>query len=110
MAAEEPVEFTRGSLGAADTRGLSLVERHVHRSSVIDTKTGQSANDPIRTSYGGSVGMAQTRTVAAIEQRIADWTQLPPQLQEPMQVRCLCCCVCVVVAPRRHQSGAAAPF
>ena len=38
--AAEPVEFTRGSLGAADTRGLSLVERHAEaRARALEEQT-----------------------------------------------------------------------
>ena len=38
--AAEPVEFTRGSLGAADTRGLSLVERHAEaRARALEEET-----------------------------------------------------------------------
>ena len=40
MTAEEPVEFTRGSLSAADTRGLSLVERHAEaRARALEEET-----------------------------------------------------------------------
>lgn len=40
MADTEPVEFTRGSLGAADTRGLSLVERHAEaRARALEEET-----------------------------------------------------------------------
>jgi len=65
---------------------VSLVEHAVHRSSVIDTKTGNSMLDPIRTSYGGAITRGQDATVAAIEQRIAEWTRLPPDYGEPIQV------------------------
>lgn len=65
---------------------VKLVEKTVSRSHVVDVKTGHSKMDPIRTSWGGSIERGQTPVISAIEQRIAEWTHLPPDHGEPIQV------------------------
>lgn len=56
MAAEEPVEFTRGSVGAADTRGLSLVERHAEaRARALEDETLAR----LRAIFGGGSSSSQ---------------------------------------------------
>eukprot|EP00775_Hariotina_reticulata_P009877 gene9877-10035_t len=65
---------------------LNLTEKLVARSAVVDTKTGQSKLDPIRTSYGAAITRGQTPVIAAVEARIAEWTRLPADHGEPIQV------------------------
>eukprot|EP00877_Chromochloris_zofingiensis_P004451 jgi/Chrzof1/14006/Cz08g20270.t1 len=65
---------------------VKLVEDRVARSSVVDTETGHHKLDPIRTSYGSSIGRGQDAVIAAIETRMAEWTRLPPSHGEPIQV------------------------
>eukprot|EP00879_Flechtneria_rotunda_P020970 GHRR01022081.1.p1 GENE.GHRR01022081.1~~GHRR01022081.1.p1 ORF type:complete len:266 (+),score=34.09 GHRR01022081.1:206-1003(+) len=63
-----------------------LVEHQVARSFVVDTKTGHSKLDPIRTSHGAAIMRGQTPIIASVEARIAEWTKLPPDHGEPIQV------------------------
>ncbi|KAJ9508078.1 hypothetical protein QJQ45_021435 [Haematococcus lacustris] len=58
----------------------------VSRSMVVDAKTGSSKLDDIRTSYGAAFGRGEDVVIAEIEARIAEWTHLPPELGEPIQV------------------------
>lgn len=53
---------------------------------VVDAKTGSSKLDDIRTSYGAAFGRGEDVVIAEIEARIAEWTHLPPELGEPIQV------------------------
>lgn len=65
---------------------VDLVEKEVKPSRVVDTKTGQHMLDSIRTSYGGAIMRGQDAVVASIEARIAEWTRLPADHGEPIQV------------------------
>uniref|UniRef100_A0A383WBS8 Fe2OG dioxygenase domain-containing protein n=1 Tax=Tetradesmus obliquus TaxID=3088 RepID=A0A383WBS8_TETOB len=65
---------------------VAAVEKLVHRSQVIDTKTGKHTLDNIRTSYGAPLHRGQDPVIAAIEARIAEWTRLPADHGEPIQV------------------------
>ncbi|KAF6253134.1 hypothetical protein COO60DRAFT_1643423 [Scenedesmus sp. NREL 46B-D3] len=65
---------------------VGAVEKLVRRSQVIDTKTGQHTMDSIRTSYGAPLRRGQDSVVAAVEARIAEWTRLPADHGEPIQV------------------------
>lgn len=58
----------------------------IARSLVVDSKTGASKLDSIRTSYGSSFGRGEDPVIAEVEERIAEWTHLPPENGEPMQV------------------------
>ncbi|PNW77989.1 hypothetical protein CHLRE_10g459900v5 [Chlamydomonas reinhardtii] len=60
--------------------------KRVSRSLVVDSKTGQSKLDDIRTSYGAAFGRGEDPVIAAVEERIAEWTHLPPEYGEPMQI------------------------
>uniref|UniRef100_A0A7R9Z064 Fe2OG dioxygenase domain-containing protein n=1 Tax=Chlamydomonas euryale TaxID=1486919 RepID=A0A7R9Z064_9CHLO len=55
-------------------------------STVVDSKTGLPKLDPVRTSSGSSFARGANRVVAGVEQRIAEWTHLPPEHGEPLQV------------------------
>ncbi|KAF8069685.1 P4H3 [Scenedesmus sp. PABB004] len=65
---------------------VGLVESAVKRSEVVDTKTGRHTHDQIRTSYGASIMRGQDTVIASIEARIAEWTRLPADHGEPIQV------------------------
>ncbi|KAG2449396.1 hypothetical protein HYH02_005546 [Chlamydomonas schloesseri] len=60
--------------------------KRVSRSLVVDSKTGQSKLDDIRTSYGAAFGRGEDPVIAEIEERIAEWTHVPPDHGEPMQI------------------------
>lgn len=55
------------------------------RSTVVG-EGGKSVEDQIRTSYGTFIRRLQDDVMAAVEQRLADWTQLPAVHQEDLQV------------------------
>ncbi|KAG2496026.1 hypothetical protein HYH03_005948 [Edaphochlamys debaryana] len=63
---------------------IDLATSRLSRSQVVGP--ANDTIDPIRTSYSASIGYRETKTVAAIEARIARWTHLPEQHQEPMEV------------------------
>ncbi|GBF94788.1 prolyl 4-hydroxylase-like [Raphidocelis subcapitata] len=65
---------------------VKLVEKKVTRSHVVDVKTGVNKMDEIRTSWGGAIDRGVDPVISAIENRIAEWTHLPPENQEPIQV------------------------
>ncbi|GIL89928.1 hypothetical protein Vretimale_17939 [Volvox reticuliferus] len=65
---------------------VMLGTQRVSRSLVVDSKTGQSKLDDIRTSYGAAFGRGEDPIIAEIEERIAEWTHLPPEHGEPMQI------------------------
>lgn len=51
-----------------------------------------SAVDQIRTSYGAFIPRLRDPTIFRIEQKLANWTQLPIVYQEDIQVRCCSAC------------------
>ena len=63
-----------------------LAEPHIARSGVVDTDTGKSKLDDIRTSHGMFLRRRQDDVVAAVEERIAEWTLLPVEYGEGLQV------------------------
>lgn len=64
----------------------SLAEPQLLRSGVVDAGTGKSKVDDIRTSSGTFLQRGQDDIVAAVEQRIAEWTLLPVEYGEGLQV------------------------
>ncbi|KXZ48876.1 hypothetical protein GPECTOR_25g461 [Gonium pectorale] len=60
--------------------------QRVSRSLVVDSATGQSKLDDIRTSYGAAFSRAEDPVIAEIEERIAEWTHIPPAHGEPIQI------------------------
>ncbi|KAG2430885.1 hypothetical protein HXX76_009858 [Chlamydomonas incerta] len=62
--------------------GLALPK--LERSLVVGDSSDEV--DPIRTSFSASIGFNETDVVAEIEDRIARWTHLPRDHQEPMEV------------------------
>ncbi|GFR51271.1 hypothetical protein Agub_g13579 [Astrephomene gubernaculifera] len=64
---------------------IDLAHAQMKRSTVVGNKN-EGVVDEIRTSYGTFLRRNQDPVIAAIEQRLAIWTQLPPSYQEDMQV------------------------
>jgi len=58
----------------------------LHKSGVVDAETGGSLISDIRTSSGAFLGRRADATIAAIEARIAIWSQIPEDHGEAMQV------------------------
>lgn len=59
------------------------------RSMVVDHVTGGEKLDDIRTSFGTFLRKGSTPTIDAIERRVAEWSQVPVENQEDLQVlRC----------------------
>jgi hypothetical protein len=56
------------------------------RSSVVESETGRSKVDNIRTSSGMFLRRGQDDIISAVEQRIAEWTLLPVEHGEGLQV------------------------
>ena len=67
-------------------RGMSLPSWSHFRSSVANSLSGSSKVSSVRTSSGMFIQKKADPVVAAIEQRIAEWTFLPIANQEAMQV------------------------
>jgi prolyl 4-hydroxylase len=65
---------------------IHLTEGRVSRSGVVDAKTGKTKLDPIRTSTGAALARGQDATVAEIERRASEWTRLPANHAEAIQV------------------------
>eukprot|EP00195_Chlamydomonas_chlamydogama_P016075 CAMPEP_0202891768 /NCGR_PEP_ID=MMETSP1392-20130828/1746_1 /ASSEMBLY_ACC=CAM_ASM_000868 /TAXON_ID=225041 /ORGANISM="Chlamydomonas chlamydogama, Strain SAG 11-48b" /LENGTH=285 /DNA_ID=CAMNT_0049575621 /DNA_START=353 /DNA_END=1210 /DNA_ORIENTATION=+ len=65
---------------------VKIGNQRVSRSLVIDSKTGASKLDDIRTSYGAAFGRGEDPIIATIEEKIAEWTHIPPEHGEPIQV------------------------
>ncbi|KAK9814785.1 hypothetical protein WJX72_011443 [[Myrmecia] bisecta] len=65
---------------------IELARPRITRSNVIDSTTGQEAEDPIRTSWGTFLRRGETDLVAEVESRIASWTMLPTEHGEDIQV------------------------
>lgn len=55
------------------------------RSMVVGDK-GEEKVDPVRTSYSSGLGIGQDEVVRRIEKRIAEWTHLPVNHGEPIEV------------------------
>ncbi|KAI3436521.1 hypothetical protein D9Q98_005938 [Chlorella vulgaris] len=64
---------------------VGLAKPFMKRSTVVGAG-GQSVEDQIRTSYGTFLKRLQDPVVAAVEQRLATWTQLNVSHQEDMQI------------------------
>eukprot|EP00193_Tetraselmis_chui_P006702 CAMPEP_0177754512 /NCGR_PEP_ID=MMETSP0491_2-20121128/2050_1 /TAXON_ID=63592 /ORGANISM="Tetraselmis chuii, Strain PLY429" /LENGTH=352 /DNA_ID=CAMNT_0019269903 /DNA_START=203 /DNA_END=1261 /DNA_ORIENTATION=- len=64
----------------------SLAEPQLMRSSVVESETGRSKVDNIRTSSGMFLRRGQDDIISAVEQRIAEWTLLPVEHGEGLQV------------------------
>jgi len=66
-----------------------LAEPNLVRSKVIDSKTGISRDDSVRTSQSSSLRRSHDEVVAAVDQRIKKWTLMPANHGEGLNVlRC----------------------
>jgi len=65
---------------------ISLAKPTMARSTVVDSDTGSSVLDPIRTSQGTFLSRYQDAVVRDIEDRMAHWTHLPATYGEDLQV------------------------
>jgi hypothetical protein len=61
--------------------------KNLERSSVVDTNSGASVVDMIRTSSGTFLRPNQDDIIARIQQRIAELSMIPVENQEAMQAR-----------------------
>ncbi|MEW5305302.1 MAG: hypothetical protein WDW36_007852 [Sanguina aurantia] len=64
---------------------ISISVNRLERSLVVGDRGGDMT-DPIRTSFSASLGRNQDGIVSRIERRIAEWTHLPEENGEPMEV------------------------
>lgn len=65
---------------------IELAKPHMAKSSVVDSKTGQSKDSRVRTSSGMFLRRGRDKTIKAIEKRIADYTFIPVEHGEGLQV------------------------
>ncbi|XP_071739136.1 uncharacterized protein [Rutidosis leptorrhynchoides] len=65
---------------------INLAKPHMEKSTVVDSVTGKSKDSRVRTSSGTFLERGQDETVRAIEKRIADFTFLPVEHGEGLQV------------------------
>lgn len=63
-----------------------LAEPNLVRSKVIDSKTGISRDDSVRTSQSSSLRRSHDEVVAAVDQRIKKWTLMPANHGEGLNV------------------------
>eukprot|EP00873_Tetraselmis_striata_P024813 jgi/Tetstr1/445077/TSEL_032882.t1 len=63
-----------------------LAEPNLVRSKVIDSKTGISRDDSVRTSQSSSLRRSHDEVVAAVDQRIEKWTLMPANHGEGLNV------------------------
>ncbi|PWA50233.1 Oxoglutarate/iron-dependent dioxygenase [Artemisia annua] len=65
---------------------INIAKPHMEKSTVVDSVTGKSKDSRVRTSSGTFLDRGQDETVRAIEKRIADFTFLPVEHGEGLQV------------------------
>ncbi|KAL8059299.1 hypothetical protein ABFX02_03G076800 [Erythranthe guttata] len=65
---------------------INLAKPHMVKSSVVDTKTGKSIDSRIRTSSGMFFKRGHDTVIRDIEKRIADYSQIPLEHGEGIQV------------------------
>ncbi|CAA0831080.1 Probable prolyl 4-hydroxylase 3, partial [Striga hermonthica] len=65
---------------------INLGKPHMTLSTVIDDDTGESMNSSIRTSTGMFLELGRDRVIRDIEKRIADYTQMPVEHGENLQI------------------------
>ncbi|KAJ9564661.1 hypothetical protein OSB04_000627 [Centaurea solstitialis] len=65
---------------------INLAKPHMEKSTVVDNETGKSKDSRVRTSSGTFLGRGIDETVQAIEKRIADFTFLPVENGEGLQI------------------------
>lgn len=65
---------------------ISIAEPHMVKSTVVDSKTGKSKDSRVRTSSGMFLRRGRDKIVKDIEKRIADFTFIPVEHGEGLQV------------------------
>ncbi|KAL2499295.1 putative prolyl 4-hydroxylase 3 [Abeliophyllum distichum] len=65
---------------------IDLAKPHMAKSSVVDSKTGKSKDSRVRTSSGMFLRRGQDKIIRDIEKRIADYTFIPAEHGEGLQV------------------------
>ncbi|MFS8010333.1 putative procollagen-proline 4-dioxygenase [Helianthus anomalus] len=65
---------------------INTAKPHMKKSTVVDSETGQSKDSRVRTSSGTFLSRGQDETVRAIEKRISEFTFLPVEHGEGLQV------------------------
>ncbi|KAJ3682238.1 hypothetical protein LUZ60_014811 [Juncus effusus] len=65
---------------------IKLAMPHMHKSTVVDTRTGKSMDSRVRTSSGMFLRRGQDKIISKIEKRIADYTFIPVEHGEGLQV------------------------
>lgn len=65
---------------------INLAKPHMHKSSVVDSETGKSKDSRVRTSSGTFLARGRDKTIRNIEKRIADFTFLPVEHGEGLQI------------------------
>ncbi|CAN8264029.1 unnamed protein product [Cochlearia groenlandica] len=65
---------------------IELAKPHMEKSTVVDEKTGKSTDSRVRTSSGTFLARGRDKTVREIEKRISDFTFIPVDHGEGLQV------------------------
>ncbi|XP_030531401.2 probable prolyl 4-hydroxylase 3 [Rhodamnia argentea] len=65
---------------------VSLAKPRISKSTVVDGSTGKSMDSGVRTSSGMFLNRGQDKIVRAIEKRIADFTHIPVEHGEGLQI------------------------
>ncbi|XP_065856763.1 probable prolyl 4-hydroxylase 10 [Euphorbia lathyris] len=65
---------------------IELAKPHMHKSTVVDTDTGKSKDSRVRTSSGTFLPRGRDKKIREIEKRIADFTFIPVEHGEGLQV------------------------
>ncbi|KAH1072750.1 hypothetical protein J1N35_025078 [Gossypium stocksii] len=65
---------------------IDLAKPHMKKSKVVDSKTGKSEDSSVRTSSGTFLPRGRDKIIKSIEKRIADFTFIPVEHGEGLQV------------------------
>ncbi|KAL8160518.1 hypothetical protein V2J09_002055 [Rumex salicifolius] len=65
---------------------IELAKPHMQKSSVVDSGTGKSVGSKVRTSSGTFLPRGRDKIIRNIEKRIADWTFIPVEHGEGLQI------------------------
>ncbi|KAL6527482.1 putative prolyl 4-hydroxylase 3 [Orobanche gracilis] len=65
---------------------INLAKPHMVKSTVVDGKTGKSKDSRVRTSSGMFLSRGRDKVIANVEKRIADYTFVPAEHGEDLQV------------------------
>lgn len=65
---------------------INLAKPHMKKSTVVDSETGKSKDSRVRTSSGTFLPRGRDKTIREIEKRIADFTFIPAENGEGLQV------------------------